>query len=91
MSVVIFVIPVGIAAFAIPLILLANRPSVRLQVAIIGAIKVRVLRPGGPIVVRLATGFANRKYSRNPGQVIVAIMVNGNLNIACNERNTMLT
>ncbi len=38
MSVVIFVIPVGIAAFALPLILLANRPSLRLPVAILGAV-----------------------------------------------------
>ena len=35
MSVIIFVVPVGIAAFAIPLILLASRPTVRLPMALL--------------------------------------------------------
>lgn len=38
MGVMIFVIPYGMAAFAIPLILLANRPSVRLPVALLCAL-----------------------------------------------------
>ena len=38
MSVVIFLIPFGTAAFAIPLILFANRPSIRLPVALISAV-----------------------------------------------------
>ena len=37
MGIVIFVIPVGVAAFALPLILLANQPSLRLPAAIVGA------------------------------------------------------
>ena len=35
MSVIIFVVPVGMAAFAIPLILLASRPTVRLPMALL--------------------------------------------------------
>ncbi|HUP78275.1 MAG TPA: PQQ-binding-like beta-propeller repeat protein, partial [Pirellula sp.] len=38
MSVVIFLIPYGTAAFAIPLILFANRPSIRLPVALVSAV-----------------------------------------------------
>jgi len=38
MGIVIFVIPVGVAAFALPLILLANQPLLRLPVAIVGAV-----------------------------------------------------
>ncbi len=38
MSVVIFVIPVGVASFTLPLILLANQPILRLPVAILGSV-----------------------------------------------------
>jgi len=38
MGVMIFVIPFGTAAFAIPLILLANRPDIRLPIALVSAL-----------------------------------------------------